>query len=65
MKRSPLIRLQEARNRYGAAEAACVHWNYECGTESEGGHGCCHELDDAQRELRAARIAARIAGERR
>lgn len=60
MKYSPTARLQNAQARYAAAQEQCPHWDYENGPEC--GFGCCHELDDAQRELRAARIAFRIAG---
>lgn len=51
---SPLIRLQAARRNYEAAQGACVHWDME----SDGcDHECCRELDDAGRELSAARKA--------
>lgn len=58
--KTELIRLQAAQRHYEAAQAACPHWDFEDGTE--GGYGCCHELDDAQRELSAARKAFRNAG---
>lgn len=51
---SPLIRLQNARRNYEAAQGACVHWDCESGG---GDHACCYELDDAGRELSAARKA--------
>lgn len=54
MTHSPLIRLQNARRNYEAAQGACVHWDME---ENTGDHGCCRELDEAQRELSAARKA--------
>lgn len=50
---SPLIRLQAARRNYEAAQGACVHWD----GESSGDYECCRELDDAGRELSAARKA--------
>ncbi len=59
-RHSPLIRLQAAQRHYEAAQAACPHWDY--GDGGEDGFGCCHELDDAQRELSAARKAFRASG---
>lgn len=53
---SPLIRLQNARRNYEAAQGACVHWDMESNC---GDHECCRELDDAGRELSAARKAYR------
>ena len=55
---SPLIRLQNARRNYEAAQGACVHWDMESNC---GDHECCRELDDAGRELSAARKAYRQA----
>jgi hypothetical protein len=52
-----LIRLQNARRHYASAQGACVHWDME----SSGDHPCCYELDDAGRELSAARKAAKSA----
>jgi hypothetical protein len=57
VKHSPLIRLQDAQRHYDAAQAACPHWDYEDSTEA--GYGCCHEMEDARRELSAARKAYR------
>lgn len=57
---TPLIRLQAARRAYEAAQSACVHWDYE---HDGADHGCCVELDQAQRELLAAKraVAAEVA----
>lgn len=54
---TPLIRFQAAREHFEAALECCPHWDYENGGEA--GHGCCHELEDARRELSAARKAVR------
>ena len=60
MNHTPLIRYQQARRAYYAAECACVHWDGE-GFDSNEPHGCCYDLDDAQRALSAARKALHAA----
>lgn len=58
-KHSPLIRLHAARAAYNAAMSACPHWDME--SDSDACHGCCDDLYTAQRELMAARKAAKAA----
>lgn len=53
---TPVIRLIAARRAYEAAQAACVHWDFE----SDGSdHECCREMEDAARGLSLARKAVR------
>lgn len=52
---TPLIRLQAAQNAHRLAQMQCPHWDCE---HDGADHPCCYELDDAYRELRAAKRAA-------
>ena len=54
-KHSPLIRLQAARRDLDAARELCMHWDFE--DDGAAGCECCYRVDDAKRELRAAKKA--------
>lgn len=55
MKHSPLIRLDNAKRAYHAAQRECAHWDYE--SDGDGQHDCCVALAEAKDELRKARAA--------